>query len=279
MSEDLGKEMAIEAAKAVAVEGYKDTLQPTLKAVGSVIALPFQAIDAALSKPKLWVAEKHYNYERTRQLLAEKLQYTPEELIVPPENYVAVPALQQIAYCFDSDELRDMYANLLANSMNKVVKNGVHPGFVEIIKQLSPDEAKILKYMSTHKIIPTITLRYLHNGGGGIDIIKDFSNVGEITECEKPQDIASYFDNLVRLGLIVNAGGLSSLTDKTRYEPLKNHKWVATQATVENAQAIGFDKIDFEEGFVKLSSYGEGFCSICLEPKKVFIIKSQESGI
>ena len=98
MSEDLGKEMTIEAAKAVAVEGYKDTLQPALKAVGAVIALPFQAIDAALSKPKLWVAEKHYNYERTRQLLAEKLQYVPEELIVPPENYVAVPALQQIAY-------------------------------------------------------------------------------------------------------------------------------------------------------------------------------------
>ena len=197
---------------------------------------------------------------------------------MPPENYVAVPALQQIAYCFDSDELRDMYANLLANSMNKVVKNGVHPGFVEIIKQLSPDEAKILKYMSTHKTIPTITLRYLHNDGSGIDVIKDFSNVGEIAECENPHDIAKYFDNMVRLGLIVNAGGLSSLTDKTRYAPLKSHKWVAPQATMKNATAIGFDKFDFEEGFVKLSSYGEGFCSICLETQKVFIINSQESG-
>lgn len=278
MAEDLGKEMAIEAAKAVAVEGYKDTLQPSFKAIGGIVALPFRAIDAALSKPKLWVEEKYYNYERTRQLLAEKLQHTPEELIVQPENYVAVPALQQIAYCFDSDELRDMYANLLANSMNKVVKNGVHPGFVEIIKQLSPDEAKILKYMSANRIIPTITLRYLHSDGGGIDIIKNFSDVAELTKCENPQDVAKYFDNLVRLGLIVNAGGLSTLTDKTRYEPLKNHKWVAPHASIQQATSMGFDKVSFDEGFVQLSSYGKGFCSICLETQNITIITSQESG-
>lgn len=208
-------------------------------------------------------------------LVTEKLSILPQELITAPKSRVAVPVLQNASITEEID-IRELYANLLANSMNKVVKDGVHPGFVEIIKQLSPDEAKILKYMSTHKIIPTITLRYIHNGGSGIDIIKDFSNVGEITECEKPQDIAKYFDNLVRLGLIVNAGGLSSLTDKARYEPLKSHKWVAPQATVEKAIAIGFDKFDFEEGFVKLSSYGQDFCSICLETKKVIILKTKE---
>lgn len=278
MSEDLGKEMMLEAAKAVAVEGYKDTFQPAFKAIGSVVALPFQAIDVALSKPKLWVAEKHYNYERTCQLLAEKMKDIPEDIIVPPENYVAVPALQQIAYCFDSDELRDMYANLLANSMNKVVKNGVHPGFVDIIKQLSPDEAKILRYMKFNRSIPTITLRYIRNSGGGVDIIKNFSNVGELAECENPLDVAKYFDNLVRLGLIINAGGLSYLSDKTRYEPLKNHQWILSHATESRAKMFGFDKYDFEEGYVKLSSYGESFCSICLDTQKVVIIKGKVNG-
>lgn len=211
-------------------------------------------------------------------LVEEKLSSIPQELIDPPKPRIAVPALQN-ASITEEHEVRELYANLLANSMNKVVKNGVHPGFVEIIKQLSPDEAKILEYMCTHKTIPTITLKYVHNDGSGIEIIKNFSNVGEIVGCEYPQDIAKYFDNMTRLGLIVNAGGLSSLTDKKRYEPLKKHKWVASQATIENANAIGFEKINFEEGFVKLSSYGESFCSICLETQKVVIIKSQESGI
>ena len=268
MSDKEMLDVTAEIAKEIAKDAYDDVGKPVMKPTGELVGLIPRAIKAALSPLEKWVLQKEYNVAETKKLLEEKLQNTPPELIQSPEPHIAVPAMQYISYCMDNEELREMYANLLANSMNKVVKDGVHPGFVEIIKQLSPDEARILKYMSTHKIIPTITLRYLHNGGGGIDIIKDFSNVGEITECEKPQDIAKYFDNLVRLGLIVNAGRLSSLTDKARYEPLKSHKWVAPQATVENAIAIGFDKFDFEEGFVKLSSYGQDFCSICLETKK-----------
>ena len=206
------------------------------------------------------------------KLLTEKLNNIPQSCIVPPKPRIAVPALQNASITEEHD-VRELYANLLANSMNIVVKNGVHPGFVEIIKQLSPDEAKILRYMSFHRIIPTITLRYIRSMGGGIDIIKNFSNVGELAGCEKPENIAKYFDNLVRLGLITNEGGLSSLTDKTVYEPLKKHKWVSSQALVENANALGFDKIDFEEGFVRISSYGEDFCSICLQTQNTIIVK------
>lgn len=265
-----------EVAKEIAKNVYNDAGKPVAKPTGELVGLIPRAIKAALSPLEKWILQREYNVAETKKLLEEKLQNTPPELIESPAPHIAVPAMQYISYCMDNEELREMYANLLANSMNKVVKDGVHPGFVEIIKQLSPDEAKILKYMSTHKTIPTITLRYLHNDGSGIDVIKDFSNVGEMAECENPHDIAKYFDNMVRLGLIVNAGGLSSLTDKTRYAPLKSHKWVAPQATMKNATAIGFDKFDFEEGFVKLSSYGEGFCSICLETQKVIILKSQE---
>ncbi|MBE6567764.1 MAG: DUF4393 domain-containing protein [Ruminococcaceae bacterium] len=269
MSEDLGKEMAIEAAKAVAVEGYKDTLQPMLKAVGSVIALPFQAIDAALSKPKLWVAEKHYNYERTRQLLAEKLQYTPEELIVPPENYVAVPALQQIAYCFDSDELRDMYANLLANSMNKVVKNGVHPGFVEIIKQLSPDEAKILRYINNVSFVPTVALKAYKKNGETVVALKLFTNIGELCDCEDCGGYEKHIDNLIRLGLI-NASTKQCLADKSRYDSLKNHSYILSRkAYIENMDKIA--KVDFVEGYMELTVFGKAFCSICLQTQNSII--------
>lgn len=60
------------------------------------------------------------------------------------EPYVAIPAIQQISYSYDSDELRDMYANLLANFMDKERSDLVHPSFVEVIKQLNPDEASSL---------------------------------------------------------------------------------------------------------------------------------------
>lgn len=263
MPEDLGKEIAIEAAKAVAVEGYKDTLQPALKAVGSVIALPFQAIDVALSKPKLWVAEKHYNYERTRQLLAEKLQHTPEELIVPPENYVAVPALQQIAYCFDSDELRDMYANLLANSMNKFVKNGVHPSFVEIIKQLSPDEAKLLGYINRQETgIPMVFLNVRKKSGGTLVLDNGFTNATELCGCDYPLDGEKYLDNLERLGLLKRSQELYFI-NRTVYRALKEHSYIALQKKhIEMRSDV--EKVEYIEGSAELTQFGKSFCKMCI---------------
>lgn len=275
--ENIGLEIAKEAIKEVGKDVYNDVGKPIVKPTGELVGLVPRAIKAAFLPLEKWVMQREYNIAETQKLLELKLQNVSPELIEPPEPYIAVPALQYISYCMDCDELRDMYANLLANSMNKVVRNGVHPGFVEIIKQLCPDEAKILKYINFCEIIPSITLRYVRNSGGGIDIIKNFSDVGEKAKCENPRDVAKYFDNLVRLGLIISSDGLSALSDKTKYEPLKSHKWVATLATNEKAKIKGFDKIDFEEGFFMISSYGKSFCQVCLDTQKAFVVEMKES--
>ena len=178
MSDKEMLDVTAEIAKEIAKDAYDDVGKPVMKPTGELVSLIPRAIKAALYPLEKWVLQKEYNVAETKRLLEEKLQNTPPELIESPEPHIAVPAMQYISYCMDNEELREMYANLLANSMNKVIKNGVHPGFVEIIKQLSPDEAKILKYINSHKTIPTITLRYEDDNGSGIDIIKNFSNVG-----------------------------------------------------------------------------------------------------
>lgn len=272
MNENEMLDITKDVAKEIAKDAYGDIGKPVAKQTGELLGLLPRAIKAALSPVEKWILQREYSIEETKKLLEQKLANISPDLIETPEPYIAVPALQYISYCMDNNELRDMYANLLANSMNSVVKNGVHPGFVEIIKQLSPDEAKILKYISVKRIIPTITLRYAHNKGGGVDIISNFSNVGEITDCENPGDVAKYFDNLIRLGLVVDSE-LASLTDKSHYEPLKSHKEILDYAKEERAKTAGFDKIQFTEGFIKLSAYGSSFCEICLESQNATIFK------
>lgn len=98
----------------------------------------------------------------------------------------------------DNQELREMYANLLVSSMNNVVKDGVHPGYVEIIKQLCHDEAKILRHIAERKKIPTISVYYCKSSGGNIRVLKDFSDAGYLTSSEKPEDICKYLSNLMR---------------------------------------------------------------------------------
>lgn len=169
----------------------------------------------------------------------------------------------------DNEELRNMYANLLANSMNEVVKNGVHPGFVEIIKQLCPDEAKILRYFSIHTVVPTVTLRYENENGEGLNVVKNFSNVGELAKCESPFEINKYFNNLIRLGLLESSQALSSLVDKKLYEPLKNHQYIQTMTVKSVLQESAYKKVNFEESYISLTDYGKSFCSICLSTTTV----------
>ena len=55
--------------------------------------------------------------------------------------------------------LRELYANLLATSIDSITAHEAHPAFVEIIRQLTPDEARIVKYIFERMYLPIITVR------------------------------------------------------------------------------------------------------------------------
>jgi len=268
-NEEKAFELTKEIAKEVAKDVYEDIGRPVVKPVGEMIGLVPRAIKAAFEPLEKWVMQREFNIAETRQLLEQKLKQTPPELIESPEPHVAVPALQYISYCMDNNELREMYANLLANSMNSVVKNGVHPGFVEIIKQLSPDEAKFLRYMRINTRIPTLGVNYVDENGSGIEIICDYTNVLQKIGCERVHDSQQYIDNLVRLGLVKRAGTFESLTEKKAYDDLKNDDYVLRFYKDENAARRGLKKAEFSESFIDLTAYGKQFCSICLETQMV----------
>lgn len=262
--EDKLLDVAKEATKVVAKDVYTDGGKPILKPTGELIGLVPRAIRAAFLPLEKWILNREYNLEETKKLLEEKLKDVPPERIEPPEAYIAVPALQYLSYCMDNHELRDMYANLLAKSMDSIVKNGVHPGFVEIIKQLCPDEAKLLRYISHHYTIPTVTLRYENEKGEGIEPVKNFSNIGELTSCEEPLNICVYFDNLIRLGLLKESPAYSSLVNKSLYQPLKEHNYFKMCAE-HAAKVIPDHKIaKFLENYLELTEYGKRFCHTCI---------------
>ena len=263
MNESNGLDIVKEVAKEVAKDAYTDAGKPIAKSTGELIGLVPRAIKAALSPLEKWILHREYNVAETAKLLEEKLQNTPPELIEAPEPHISVPVMQYISYCMDNEELRDLYANLFANSMNKVVKNGVHPGFVEIIKQLSPDEAKILRYLHNNYLVPIIGLKIIKTTGGYLDILKLFTNICELCECENISDYEKYIDNLKRLGLVTIPAD-EMLTDKSKYEALKTHPFIVKQkAHYEELDSV--EKVEFMEGHIQLTSFGNSFCSICIE--------------
>ncbi len=256
---EIEKEVIVETAKSLAKEVYNDVGKPILSTVGSILSLPLKLVDAALNPIKAWIDRRNANYEKTKKLLAEKLKDVKEENIVTPESYVAVPALQQLEYSYDSEELREMYANLLASAMNKEVKEYVHPSFADIIKQLSPDDAKAIEVLRWFDKCPLVNFKLKNQKDRGFHILVNNYCIDLEKIYGNKDKMSASLKNLQRLG-IIDLRFDQFIHGDTIYEKItEDELFLHYKNTFENDNY----RLELEKGFVELTSFGKSFCNIC----------------
>ncbi|EOU1755127.1 DUF4393 domain-containing protein [Clostridium perfringens] len=253
----------------VAPKLYDDLLQPTVKETGKALSLIPKSVNAVLSPIRQWIANKEFNIAETEKLLAYKLENISPDKIVQPESYVAVPALQAISYSMDNKELRELYANLLAKSMNVDTKDSVHPAFVEIIKQLSPSDAILLKKLSDTEdlsfAIIKLRLEKSSSNNEGIDWIHHIINNNFGIDVSNYNQYAVSLENLQRLQLI-SIDYSNSLADEYDYE----YKEIENNEIVNHFKKISYyinEKYSFfrcKRGILKITNLGKEFISICV---------------
>lgn len=253
------KEKLIEQTGGVLEKAYDDIAHPTAKSVGNTLSLVPRTVGVWLGKWEKWIINGEESIKLTAQAVHDKAAQIPEEKLSEPESYVAVPAIQQLSYCYDSKELREMYANLLVSSMNIDTKYNVHPSFVDIIKQLTPDEAKFLKHISNGNSYPLLGVDIKGSSGGHKTVIKNFTNMA-YGVCDCPEAIFSYLDNLERLKLI-DIYSDKWFTNELPYKSLEGHSYI--QALVNSLVEAG-QKYDFSKGMFELTSFGRDFIKVCL---------------
>lgn len=255
---------AVEQAEGVLTEVYKDGISPAIQPVGVMLSYLPRTIRLAFSRWEKWIINGEESLRITGELLKEKLKDIPEEKICEPEPYVAIPAIQQLSYCQDSDELRDLYANLLASSMNVDTKWKVHPSFTDIIKQLTPDEAKLLKQLPPNIMInhPLIDVQ-LHNKtqGGFNTLISNFTIFG-LNTIDKKSNICSYIENLERLKLI-EIPAETSLSNHDLYIPLKEHPILKRSVNPSYYLLDSSHTVDYKYKIFTITNFGISFVNTC----------------
>lgn len=243
-------------------EIYDDALKPAAQEAGKTLALIPQTINAALAPLRQWIEYREYNVAETKKLLENKLKNVGVDHIVSPEPYIAVPAIQSISYSMDSQELRDMYANLLARSMTDYDKDKVHPSFVEIIRQLTPDEAKLLKFFIADKSFPIIDVKCVVNDEGHfIEYIHNYTNIADEV-CENPREVSAYIDNLSRLKIIEVTD--KYFTDDNKYKPLEESELIKN---ILNMKLDEGKKWKIDRKLFDVTSYGREFIETCVIDK------------
>lgn len=77
-------------------------------------------------------------------IVENELKKIPASDIQTPSAKIAVPLLQN-ASITEEKILREMYGKLLAGDMNKQTKSSVHPAYIEIINQMSSNDAELFR--------------------------------------------------------------------------------------------------------------------------------------
>jgi abortive infection alpha-like protein len=242
---------------------YDDALQPAMQETGKLLARIPHAINAALSVCDQWILNREYNVDATKKLLAQKLKDVPVEKIISPEPYVAVPALQAISYSMNNEELRNLYANLLSKAMNIDTKESVHPCFVDIIKQMSPLDAKVIQSIMSREVAPIIHINIkVNKSGGNIPLVNNISWMNFAPY----KMISVSINNLYRLGLIDLPSEISYST-KSNYDCIKNNPQFLSLVETNKLQ-IDNEKhsIELKEAVINQTDLGILFNQICILP-------------
>lgn len=236
-----------------------------IKSTDEVLEILPQTVNSAFCSLSKWLVNGKESLRLTAEAIKEKVKQIPEEKLVEPEPYVAIPAIQQISYCQNSEVLRDLYANLLTASMNADKKWQVHPSFVDIIKQLNPDEAKIIKSIPNFKnnFMPAIDVKLMDknaSGSGHQIFISNFTTLG-IDIIENKENICSYIDNLVRLN-ILEIPPTYHLTNESLYKPLEESPIL--ERLIPQAYRLKYN-IGYNHKIIAITNYGLLFKQICCQ--------------
>ena len=261
----------VKAAEAVLgkVPVYDDAVQPLAKQVGKTGEVLGRSINAALIPLRVvvWSLEKIEDWLVPK--LEEKLAAVRPEDIETPNPHVAGPLIEALRFTDQDPDLREMFANLLATAMNKQTANDAHPSFVEAIKQMTSDEAKIMLYIVTVGDIPLIELRVLLEkpNMGHIAIAGNVCAVTRSAACSHPWNEPTYVDNLCRLRLLEIPGMLRKAGVEAEYKHLFEWacSWPDMQKERDRLSRIhGGAKFDYGGFGLRLTEYGQLFCEACL---------------
>lgn len=243
---------------------YEDGLQPTVQEIGKFVARIPRAINAAFSSLDKWILNKEYSIDETKKLLEKKLENIEPEKIVTPEAYVAVPAIQAISYSMNSEELRNLYANLLAKAMNSDTKDLVHPSFVEIIKQMSPIDSLVFKTIMERTANPIIDLVYNKYESDVPIAIESRTIIENVTDINVApiETVCISIDNLIKQGLI-SIPQNDSYVDSTLYDNILNSPFYIIKQQSCPITPDGF-KFSHNKKMIIKTHLGNSFYKTCV---------------
>ena len=154
-------------------------------------------------------------------------------------------------------DLRKRGAELLRRSNDVHVTDETHPAFARILSEITPDEARILRFLYLEGPQPSIDVRTSRPLGIGSELVAAGLNmIGEHAGVRHVDQITQYLTNLSRLGLIDFSS--EPVSNPARYQVVE-----AQPKVVEAMKHAGRLPKAIHRS-VHLNEFGRTFCLTCL---------------
>lgn len=210
---------------------------------------------ADLKRAKYEVATTQY-----KNSVAQKIIEIDDDNLQEPPMSVVGPALEASRFYIEEQELREMFANVIAASMDKSKSNDVHHSFVEIIKQLSPDDAQNIKLFKERDNHPTVKINLRYTEKSGYLTLKTNIFAGLYPDIVTGDENSASITNLIRLGLL-SISYDENYTDKSNYDIYKNSSYYNAQMSIKEPEPT---RVEITEGIIRLTPLGKSFIEVCL---------------
>jgi hypothetical protein len=238
-----------------------DLFGPASKQLGMALGNVFGLINTVTMPAKLINEYATRNFEN----VGEKISQIPEEKIKPVEPEIAIPLIEKLSYTSNED-LANAYVNLLSNASNIDKMDLVHPGFINKINSMAPDEAKLLEILRERTYVYYIIVR-IQNQKRGYQSLSV-----KITGLEKelnisPQQIQMHFENLVSLSIIEDNQGIYKDDDAGYQKLIEMYQNEIDQyeEKMKNGDYGDFHEIKIEKSYYALTTIGSTFIEACIK--------------
>lgn len=246
---------------------YDDGFSKPVKTIGNGLSMCLSFLGATVSPVMYeYIQNAEYKKQEIDQKLSAKYAKIPEDKRIDPRMNILGPAVELLKYNLDEEYIKEMFVNIMCNEMNSDKQHKVLPSYIEIVRQLSKEDAKMIKTVydmcksGERTNLPLLVIRIQTDSTGGYierdKYVIDYAYVrNNRTCCHSILLNSIVVDNLCRLGLI----------------KLYDDRFISE----ENVYELGFNVLKnkytntsghtfyYQKGLFEITQFGKNFIDIC----------------
>ncbi len=246
----------VELPENVTSDFYSD-VRPVVKSLCTLADTIIGSVNAVLSPVQIGAEIVKAKKEEFIKKVVNKTSSIPNDQLVSPNLAIVGPTLENAKYSYQDETLSDLYTSLLSASVDIQKQSLCYRAFLNVINQISPIEARLIKLLfknTPRQYYPLATLKIQKGLGYGV-VYENLSDIHfeSLTEL----DISSIVSNIHRLGVIF-------IDNFNFVEPQAKYNYVTTSSTYVDYSRQLDTPLFFDKGSFHLTNFGLSFIETCI---------------